>query len=254
MKKIKYLSKLLESRFGGLQKEVRNLFIISLLSIFFIELIFNKINAKYKFQYHIGLIYLKLCYSYLSAFIFYYLVVYAPKERRRVKSFRYLNNKLLMIGDQISDLLVTLFKPQTQSILKGNILTLPGVKEFCKNINPKLPIAKIENGNASFSTCHEYLNFQTHKIKLLTKELLALNDIVNEELFRGLTNINVLISDFLNFNINIYANKEIEYLSYPLYNLYIEKEETLQIFLHKYQKRYDFLYHYFERQRNLIRK
>lgn len=85
---IKDILKITNLRFVGLRKEIKFLLIVSLISIINIEFVLNKIQALYDFQYNFGVIFLKLCYSYFSAFIFYYLVVYAPRERRRVKSFR----------------------------------------------------------------------------------------------------------------------------------------------------------------------
>jgi hypothetical protein len=95
MKKDFYTLDIFKSRISGLRKEVRILLYFSILSILSIELVFNKFDSFYQLQYDLGVIYLKICYSYFSAFLFYYLVVYAPRERRRVKSFRYINNKIL---------------------------------------------------------------------------------------------------------------------------------------------------------------
>ena len=72
--------------------------------------------------------------------------------------------------------------------------------------------------------------------------------------FRGLTNINDIITNFLTFDINIYGNEDMEYLSSSLYNLHFESNEMTSYFIKNYRHRYDYEYHKLERIRNQKRK
>ena len=83
IREIKDFFKITNLRFIGLRREIKFLLILSIISIISIEFILNKIKPFYNFQHDFGVVYLKLCYSYFSAFLFYYLVVYSPREREK---------------------------------------------------------------------------------------------------------------------------------------------------------------------------
>lgn len=252
---IKDIFKIAKSRFLGLRRELKVFLILSIISILSIEFIFNKFQPRYQFQYDFGVVYLKLCYSFFSAFVFYYLVVYAPRERRRVKSFRYLNNKLLKIDDLVNDILLSVFRevnPKQNTIIDE--IKLEEIKIICKQINPKSPITINLKENAIFKNHYDFINFKTNKIKLLISELIILNELIDEDLFRGLTNINDVITHSLTFDINIFANTDSEFLSHSLYDLHFESKEMTRNFLKNYRHKYDFQYNKFERIRNQQRK
>nr|WP_315145274.1 hypothetical protein [uncultured Flavobacterium sp.] len=255
IKEIKDFFKITNLRFIGLRSEIKFLLKLSVFSILSIEFILNKIQPLYNFQYDFGVIYLKLCYSYFSAFVFYYLVVYSPRERRRIKSFRYLNNKLLTIDKIVKNILLSIFReiePETTT-LKPDIKK-EDIRVICKQVNPQLPITLNLIEFTTFKNHYDFLNFQTKKIKLLISELIILNEILDENVFQGLTNINDIITNFLTFDINIFANQDMEYLSHSLYDLHFESNEMANHFIKNYRHRYNYEYHKFERIRNQKKK
>lgn len=248
---IKDFFKIINLRFIGLRIEIKVLLFLSGISILIIEFVLNKIQPLYDFQYDFGVIYLKLCYSYFSAFIFYYLIVYAPRERKRVKSLRYLNNKLFAIDTIVKNILLSIFREIEPQLTNLNAdIKREDIRLICKQINPKLPIKLDHLEFADFINHYEFLNFQTKKIKILISELIVLNDILDENVFRSLTNINDVITNFLTFDINIFANQDMEFLSYSLYELNFESKEMIDHFKKNYDHRYDYEYHKFERIRN----
>jgi hypothetical protein len=94
MKAIKFKLRVIKSRFNSIKKEVLFLAIIAISSVLLLDVFLKSFPALNLFMYNIGQVYTKLCYSYFSAFIFYLLVVHFPRERRRVKSFRFLSNNI----------------------------------------------------------------------------------------------------------------------------------------------------------------
>lgn len=164
-------------RFIGLRKEIKFLFLLSVFSILIIEFDLG-LKTDNHILNDIGKIWLKLCYSYFSAFIFYYLVVYLPKERKRNSTYRYLNNKLFSIDEIVKYIIITIFKEIDPTISNlNNDIKKVNIVEICKQINPNNPIniKLVEDGE--FNNHYEFFNFQTNKIKLLISELLILNDI-----------------------------------------------------------------------------
>jgi hypothetical protein len=237
-------------RFIGLRKEIKFLFLLSVFSILIIEFGLG-FKTDNHFLNDIGKIWIKICYSYFSAFIFYYLVVYLPKERKRTSSYRYLNNKLLSINLIVNYIIITIFKeidPTISNLI--NDIKEENIKEICKQINPNYSININLIEFSEFNNHYEFFNFQTNKIKLLISELLILNDILDENTLRSLTNLNDTITTSFSFDINIPPNQDMEYLSLGLYELYFESKEMVNNFTENYCLRYDYGYHKNERKRN----
>jgi hypothetical protein len=252
---LKDFFKVIKLRFIGLRFEIKLLLILSIISILLIEFVLNKIYPLYEIQYDFGVLFLKLCYSYLSAFIFYYLVVYSPKERKRVRIHRYLHNKIHSIYTLKEDILLAFFREINPGINDfPHKIEYTDIKEICKQINPKLPITLNHTEFATFKNHYEFINFKTKKIKILTSELIILNEILDENILHGLTNINDAITNFLTFDINIYANEEMGYLSNGLYILHSESQEMVNYFFEKYDLRYEFEYNKYENLKNLKMK
>ena len=239
----------LKARFLGLRKEVRFLLILSACSIILIELILNKIDAYYQIQYDLGIIYLKLCYSYFSAFVFYYLVVYAPRERKRLKGFRYVGNKVKTIGRLVDNIIRTLIMTKNYNFDEVVEITFENLNIRCKEINPHLPLLTIDG---TYTNYYYFLSFQTSKINNFVRELIILNDVIDEDLFYGLTNINDKITLHLTFDY-IPNNQTFGIVTFSLWELYEEKEEMLKKFKNSYEKKYSFQYHDFEMRQNVKR-
>jgi hypothetical protein len=243
--------KITKLRFIGLRREIRLLLILSIISILSIEFFLNETYPLYHFQYYFGVFILKLSYSYLSAFIFYYLIVYSPRERKRVRTYRYLYNKIHAIYELKDDLLLAFFREINPEIKDyPHKIEYSDIKEICKQINPKLPITLNVTEFATFKNHYEFINFKTRKIKTLISELIILNEILDENILHGLTNINDAITNHLTFDINIYSNEEMGYLSNGLYILHFESDEMINYFFKNYDFRYEFEYNKFENQKN----
>ena len=161
MKEFKFQLKVAKSRILSVRKEVRSLAISSILLI---ELLFNHFQAYNKSFYELGVIYLKICYSYFSAFIFYLLVVHFPRERRRVKSFRFLSNNVTEISQESRQLFGALFKKTVEEVL---ILTNEEIELQCKIIDPNSPIKVFDIFlyNFEFPNYFEYLYYKIQKNK-----------------------------------------------------------------------------------------
>ena len=129
------------ARFFGVRKELRILFLLSITSILSIELILKDIQVVYQYQYEIGVIYLKICYSFLASFLFYYLVVHLPKERKRVKGFRFIASKIVSINFTINDVILKTYRITNPTIRYVSYpINQEDITEKCKILNPSLPI------------------------------------------------------------------------------------------------------------------
>ncbi len=261
MKYLAYKIKILKLRLTKLRIEILLFGIISIVSIFLIELLLKKIPALNETSYDLGQVYLKLCYSYFSSFIFYLLVVHFPKERRKAKLHRILHNKILYIRRETTILLNTLFKLPNNNIDAENI-TNDQIKKICDLINPHLPIPVNINGTTvvSFPNLYAFMNLRTKNIKALINDIFLLNDVVDNDLMQGLTNIQDNLSSFFTFDItnidnglvlflsdiNIHGNTNLQVLSHNICDLNFETKQLVKNLIKEDWDDYSFEYTHLE--------
>lgn len=80
--------------FKFLNRDLKVLLCIAVVSILLVELVFNKIPEVFPSANVIAKIYIALCYSYISATIFYFLVVHNPKQNEKEKFYEIIESKL----------------------------------------------------------------------------------------------------------------------------------------------------------------
>lgn len=118
---------ILWARILSLNKWIKRFAAISIIVILLIEFGLNKIPAYSEFMYDFGVIILKLSYSFFSAFIFYFLVVHLPKEKRKANSYRILQNSITSLYNNLYLLLVSALK-----IEDSDNLTLEQFLKVCE--------------------------------------------------------------------------------------------------------------------------
>lgn len=162
---------------------------------------------------------------------------------------------MLSIDEIVNNILISIFReinPQETALIHE--IQEKDLRKICKQVNPQWPITINLFEYATFKNHYEFLNFQTKKVRMLIRELMILNDVLDENIFRSLTIINDNITNFLTFDINIPANQDMEYLSHSLYNLNFESKEMVNYYIKNYKYRYEYEYHKFERIRNMRKK
>lgn len=117
-----------------LRTELKNLLYISLTVILFIEFIGFSYNEIFPNANVIANIFLKICYSYVSALIFYYLIVHYKRQDEKRKFYAILSkklNSLILEHDRIYN--------NISKLNDGNIIDTTN-KEIIKNslikVNP----------------------------------------------------------------------------------------------------------------------
>jgi len=190
----------------------------------------------------------------LSAFIFYYLVVYSPKERKRVKAFRLLNNKIHSVNDHINGIILTIIRATEPNIKEvPSEISFKEIDEYCKKVNPNLPVKYYDKNILLHDNYYELIKFRTDKIKSIITEIIILHDLLDDNLFLNFSNINDIVTNRLNNDYLIFKYNSLDYASHGLYDLHFEKIELWNNFSN-FKKRYDFQYHKAERKRNKRRK
>jgi len=182
------------SRFITFNKWLTFICIISIFSIFFIELIPKRDGLLN----NLCQIYLKLCYSFFSASIFYFIVVHIPRERRKVKSFIFINNKYASIDDEL-DLLIRAISKNSGISLDLRKPKLEDYKNALIKITPQNIVLPILESNIPVNNWWEYFCYKGEIIRKLIFDLLVLNEIFDLRFFQLLTFIESEISNHLIF-------------------------------------------------------
>lgn len=250
-RKIEFKFFILKSRIFALRKDILILATISLLSILLIELWFVDIPAPNKYFHFLGGVYLKLCYSFFSAFIFYFLVVHLPKENRKFKSYRQISNKVHKINQYIYSLLDALLKgidPAHTDEIKAEV-----IKEACEKTNPiqgviALDFSSLPYGKAEYNNWYELLQVTSVNIRDEIKDLLLLNDSIDANLLEAATHLDDTAKWF-NYKKGTPYNS-LSFISYPLINLRNEAVALRKVVSKSYK--YSIEYHTLARKRNLV--
>jgi hypothetical protein len=252
---MKYYYKIIISRFKALNK---TLVLLVLISIGFIIWIENESLFEDFKEIVVFKIILRLSYSYLSAFIFYLLVVILPKERRQSYLYLGLSNHITSIHNRVLGILQTIEytgKPEIKyvSCLQGSShkLDLKEVMEISKKIDP-ITRPRIL-GEIRFLNWYEYLTSESKQLKeqtdRLSKLYVDLNPEIIEQIEMLFTNI-----DTLDFDGKIYGNRTLEHCCQNLSPLYKTSRVLLDTFENLYGEKYHFEFSKRARKKNKSRK
>lgn len=250
-----YYRKLFISRFKSLDLFLKIFFFISFFTILSIELFLNKYPANSEFQYNFGRIIIKICYSYFSASLFYFLIVFLPKERKKLKVFRFLNNTIHLIKGQKDGLILEIIKfTKPNTLVLNKEISLKEISFYCGKVDPNKPI-KFGKYLNNYDNYFELINQRALKIKSHINDLIAVNELLDDELFLSISNINNIVTESLKADkIEQILMNDLSHLSYTINDLNFEVNELENIFRNGFHKKYAFQYHHNERQRNKRRK
>jgi hypothetical protein len=245
---IKITSIKILNRIKTLRKDVLFFGTISIISILLTELLLKYIPSFSRLHYDIGQVYIKFCYSFTSALLFYFIVVHLPREKRKLKSYRYINNKIARIDHELR-ILISLISSASDFKIEPKSLTIQELENACKKINPQNKVYSPIESNESFATWFDYLNFKGKRIKKEIQELFVLNETLDTELFEYLTFLDDEISNTMNFERQRFGNTDLSTWSKTIFELLKNCEDALESMRKRYY-RYAKEYHYSARIRN----
>lgn len=220
-----------------LRTELKKLLYIAISVILFIEFVgFNYDELLPKFNVIANII-LKLSYSYISALIFYYLVVHFKRQDEKRKFYAILNKKLTSIVLEHNRIYSQISKLNNN--VQINYLDKENLKINLKNVNPHSiydGIMYVNTGKVSWLK-HLYIVAENTKTEieriylqsfLLEVELINLLDKINN---------NSLFQQVRLFNHTTISNEDFESFYESFYN-YSLKIDNLQKYVDKEIKKY----------------
>jgi hypothetical protein len=203
------------------RKPLRYIGFTAIMSVLLVELVLSDIPAPSHFLYKLGQVYLKLCYSYVSAFIFYLLAVHWHKETRRVRTFRLLNNAVYRISGRLSNDLLSGLYGRILTPEERENLALADLELVCNTITPQSPGPALIFA-MYLPYCQNYGQFiqlMCIRFKSEVNDLLPLSENIDAKVLESLANILAVLSDDLNPATHAMHNPNLGHASHGLYEL-----------------------------------
>jgi hypothetical protein len=248
---IKHELKVLKNRFITVRKDIQYPAIVAISSIIIGDIFLKHTPAFSQLQYDVGQLFIKLCYSFTSAFIFFFIVVHMPKERRKVRVYRFVNNKTLAIDREVRNMMeqlsnssgINLLSKLKRLELKESDINQAELEEACRRINPNTALISQGGLGRHFSSWFDYLDFTGDNIKTYIQELLALNDSIDNDLLEHLTHLYDDTSILFEFKGVTPGNIDLDFMAHSIRNIIKDNALSVDTMAAKY-RRYQYEYHY----------
>jgi hypothetical protein len=224
---------------------------VSIVVVLLVEFFLIDIKTEYALLYKPTPVLLKICYSLISAFIFYFFAVHFPRERRRAKVYRYISNRVFIINEEIHLILYTILAISKKEINQTELNKVDFINA-CKQINPKISFYELYG--LSFSDWYEYLTKKKNVIEKLLDGLIQLNDLIDSDLQEQLTLIHDILTRDFRFPMGKPNNDNLVHIGGSIIELLEESRRMKEVFDSKYSKFYSEIYHESSAKKNLERK
>lgn len=157
--------------FTTLRKDITLLFFICIITIICIDFWLIEVIEFFNCGYKIGLIVEKLCLSYISAFIFYFLVVHIKTQKEKANIHNYIRAKVYTVINCCVLSLKELSKASNVS-LSEKYPTEEELNLIFKSINPnsKAPLM-LSNKQGDFANWIEYFEYYRQRSKSATEKI-----------------------------------------------------------------------------------
>ncbi|MFA7116600.1 MAG: hypothetical protein WC140_05140 [Bacteroidales bacterium] len=212
------------------------IFIVAILSIFIIDFWLIDIPELFCGGAKILQILFRLCFAYVSAFVFYFLVVHLKNQKDKENLYSYISIKTIMIISQTKALSKEIAKTAGVT-LKGNYPDKIELNYICKSINPNSNAPLLlgnSDKNANWIQYFDYCKRQNNKVidKILSKMQFVDSELVNQL---------AKIEDCISFNVSMsprhIGNKDL--ISFEsLLEKYFELVKDLEKYYNKKLKDY----------------
>ncbi len=169
------------------RKDLGIIFLISLVFVIMIDLWLINIPEKFERGYELGQFFYKLGMSYISAFIFYFLVIHIKQQKDKENLYSYVSKKVYMIIGSATGLISELAKcSKTQLSSKyPSSLELSLISE---RINPNTKAPLLDHlGN--YSNWIQYFDYSKQESNEATEKIFKKIAFLDAELVNLIANI-----------------------------------------------------------------
>lgn len=181
-------SRLIIKSIRSLRTDLLVIFLSSIFTIFLIDFWLINIPELFKGGAKLGQIIYKLCFAYISAFIFYFLVVHLKNQKDKENLYGYISNNTSMVIGQAKALIDSL-ATNSGIKLKGAYPDTLELQSICRTINPnsKAPLVLGRIGN--YATWMQYFDYYKRRSNEASNKVLSKVQFIESELVKKLAEI-----------------------------------------------------------------
>ncbi|MHA4265472.1 hypothetical protein ACX16L_11525 [Bacillus cereus] len=250
MKKLLIRIKFLKNRFKTVRGGMRALFYIAVAWVVAYEFYLVNIPEWFPKASVLGTIADKICFAYITGFIFFFVNVHLSGHMHKVKMYRYVKNKTALIRRRSINLMLTIKKANKLDITNNSIPSKDELTELCQKVDPRKALDSVGFLEVPFDNWFNYIDFINSETKLLIKDLLFIRDALDSDTLRFLTDIEECLERHVNITKGApVGNTSLEHWAEGIHT-YIELCHNLVEHLDKNSKEYAEEYHYIEGQKS----
>ena len=143
--------------FTSVRTEINVLLGACLINVILIEFVFSNVPELFQGGAKLGAIVERLCLSYISSYIFFFLVVHIKSQKDKENLDQYIAQKTYrIIGD--AKIVIKAFKQETSYQLEDRYPTSSDVQKMCGLINPHGQAPLVFGHLGNYATWLQYLN------------------------------------------------------------------------------------------------
>jgi hypothetical protein len=172
----------------SLRIELVFLFTISLTTIFLIDFWLINIPELFNGGSKLGVVIYRLCLSFISAFIFYFLVVHIKHQQDKDNLYAYISKKVSMvIGSGIG--MANEIAKANDIKLEGKFPTKEQLTEICKTINPYSKAPLLLGGLDNYANWLQYFDYYKQRSNDATQKVYVKIHFLESELVKLLADL-----------------------------------------------------------------
>lgn len=210
-----------------LRLELKYILYICVFLIFLIEFILSDIPELFPKASIIGNVVLKLCYSYISALIFYFLVVHFKRQNEKRNYYKVLDRNLNVLLDQGISLSNTLKKISQEEVFDN--MKLEDLKSVLQKIDPNTDFPNFIDILIGRINWFKYLLFQSQTAQKEIDLIFKNSMLIEAELISLLNELYKchLFTQIYMFSSGKFGNKSLDNFE-SIFQNYFERLDNIQ--------------------------
>jgi hypothetical protein len=156
----------------SLRKDLFIIFIISMFTILLIDFWLINIPELFTGGEKLGQIIYKLCFAYISAFIFYFLVIHLKNQKDKENLNDYISKNLALVIGQGKSLISSLARASNITLL-GSYPTNNELNNICNVINPNANAPLFLHNVNSNANWLQYFDYYKSRSNEATRKILS---------------------------------------------------------------------------------
>ncbi|PFW72153.1 hypothetical protein COL23_25725 [Priestia aryabhattai] len=249
-KNFKERLQVITGKFKTVNKTLAKLLVIAILWVIIYDFILVDIPEWFPKASVIGLLTRNLCFAFMTGFIFYFVNTHLSGHKTKVKTYRYVANKVSTLDNMSINLILSIKHTLSLQNSGYEVPSRDDVSHWCKQIPNHIPVSfrvmAYTNIFPNWFKLFEFIDTETIKN---VKDLLTLRDSLDSETLRLITNIENCTTTFLNMSKGVPFNTQNNSLEFWDLHIYEYRKMCNQLVTHlkKEYKVYEDEYHYLER-------